>query len=133
MLLSSLPNIYCYCSTVSFYSELCDAYSVQFSIHTVIVKLIGVTMNCVTIIQFTSQYILLLFNWLVLQWIVWLLFSSVLNTYCYCSSDWCYSELCNCYWVQFSIHIVIPQLIGFTVYFVTVIHFRSQYILLLLN
>jgi hypothetical protein len=33
-----------------FYSELCDCYLVQFSITTLIVQLIGVTVNCVTVI-----------------------------------------------------------------------------------
>ena len=135
LLFSSDLNTYCYCSTDWYCSELCDCYSVQFSIYTVIAQLIGVTVNCVTVIEFSSQYILLLLNRLVLQWIVWLLFSSVLNTYCYCSThlvlqwivwllissvlntycycstDWCYSELCVCYSVLFSIHTVIAQLI----------------------
>ena len=86
---NSVPNTYCYCSTDWCYSELCDSYSVQFSIYTVIVQMIGVTVNYVTVFRFSSQYIRLLLNWLVLQWTVWLVFSSVLNIYGYCSIDWC--------------------------------------------
>ena len=67
-------------------------------------------MNCVAVVQFSCQYILLLLNWLLLKWIVWLSeFSS--NYIFYCSTDWCYRELCDCYWVHFSIYIVISQVI----------------------
>ena len=112
---------------------MCNCYTVQFSIYIVIADLIGVTVNCVTVIQFSSQYIQLLLNWLVLQWNVWMLLSLVLNTYFYWSTDWCYSELCECYWVQFSIYTTIAKLIGVSVNCVTVIQFSSQYILLLLK
>ena len=92
-----------------------------------------VKVNCVTFIKFSSKYIQLLLNWLVLQWTVWLLFSSFLNIYCYCSNDWCYSELCYCFSVQFPIHTVIAQLIGVTVNSVTGVQFSSKYILLFFN
>jgi len=94
---------------------------------------------------------------LVLQRIVWLLFSSVLNTYSYCSIDlvlqwivwllcvlfsiytaiahiiWCYSELCDCYSVQFSIPTLIAWQFSVKVNCVTFIYFSSQYILLFLK
>ena len=124
---------YCYCSTDCCYSELWDCYWVPFSIYTVIVDLICVTVNFVTVFEFSSQYILLLLTWLVLHWIVWLLFSSVLNLYCNCWTEWCYSVLCDFYSVHLSINNLIAKLIGVRVNCVAVIYISAQYILLLLN
>ena len=84
-----------------------------------IAHLICGRVNWLTIIEFSSQYILLLLNWFVLQWIVWLWISSVYNTFCHCSTDWCFSELCDWYSFDFSIHTVIAKLIGVTVNCVT--------------
>ena len=99
------------------YSDLCDCYSVQFSIHTAIAQ------------NFSTH--------LVLQWIVWLLFSSFLNTYCYCSTFLnTFGVTVNCVTViEFSSHYILLLLnwFGVAVNYVTVIKFSSQYALLLLN
>ena len=46
----------------------------------------GVTVNFVTVIEYSSQYILLLLNSFGVR-VNSLLLSSVLNTHCYCSTD----------------------------------------------
>ena len=73
---------------ISCYSELCDCYSVQFSIHTVIAQHIwcySELCDCYSV-QLSIHTVI-------------------------AQPIWCYSELCDCYSVQLSIHTVIARLI----------------------